>query len=286
MEEQESFSEQKKATKKQKAPTNKERFQSIEEQMAGLTAAIGRLTAAHNGPPNLSAHAPLPAELDSERTPPHLSCVSTPRPKPPVAVRRALINSFQESHCNVSLIAEPSLNNGDILGDDRANRHVEHITKAATARMPRSNGKPIFDGFLNKVVAYEMPRHFLDTHSPRRNRALDSHDDLTFPEFLQGYMAMLSRMPAHDADYHAMVQWLGPLGQALVNYQWHNVRDWINSVLHDVGQGRISWCDHSTIADRLNATKMRASVKSVTNACVCVVLGLSRRPISAPRQYL
>lgn len=126
----------------------------------------------------------------------------------------------------------------------------------------RQLGKPVFDVFINKVVAYEMPRHFIDIHSQRRIRTLDSHDDLTLPEFLQGYVAMLSKMRSDDPVYHAMVWWLGPLGQALVDYQWHDMRDWINSVLHDVGQGRLSWLDEAVIADRLNTAKLRASVKA------------------------
>lgn len=62
-----------------------------------------------------------------------------------------------------------------------------------------------------------MPRHYLSVHSQRRVRTLDSFDDLTLPEFLQGYVAMLSKLPVHDPVYKAMVQCLGLLGEALIS---------------------------------------------------------------------
>lgn len=116
-----------------------------------------------------------------------------------------------------------------------------------------------------------MPRHFIDIHSQRCIRNLDSHDDLSLPEFLQGYVALLSKIRPEDPRYQAMVRWLGSLGKALVDYQWHSMRDWINSVLHDVGQGRLSWLDEAVIADRLNTAKLCASVKATSDDPVILV---------------
>lgn len=59
----------------------------------------------------------------------------------------------------------------------------------------------------------------------------------------------------------AMVWCLGMLGEALIDYQWCDIRHCINAVLHEVGQGRISWHDEKYIADQLNAAKLRASMK-------------------------
>lgn len=85
---------------------------------------------------------------------------------------------------------------------------------------------------------------------------------------------MLSKMSPEDPRNQAMVRWLSPLGQALVDYQWHDIRDWINSVLHDVGQGWISWPDEAVIADRRNTAKLRASVKSASDDPVIPVCTL------------
>lgn len=98
------------------------------------------------------------------------------------------------------------------------------------------------------------------TRSQRRIRALDSHDDLLLSEFLQGYVKMVLCSGIDNFTAEAMVQCLGMLGEALLDYQWVDIRDWINAILHELGQGRIDWRDQKYIADQLNATKLRASM--------------------------
>lgn len=142
------------------------------------------------------------------------------------------------------------------------------MATATAARLPRSGGKPTFDIFLNKPVAYEMPRHFLSTHSQRRVRGLDSYDELLLSEFLHGFVTMILRSGIDNGTTQAMVQCLGMLGEALIDYQWHDIRDWINAILHEVGQGRISWRDQKYIADQLNATKLRASMRQAEDPTI------------------
>lgn len=153
------------------------------------------------------------------------------------------------------------LSNDKILNDDNTKRHADRV-HAVVARPPPSGGKPIFDIFLNKQVGYEMPRHFLSTHSQHRIRGLDSYDEILLSEFLHGYVAMTLCTGIDNVTAEAMVQCFGMLGEALIDYQWHDIRDWMNAILHEVDQGRISWRDHKYIADRLNATKMRASMRT------------------------
>lgn len=245
--------------KKSKYITNKERFEYLEAQMAGVTAALDRLTTMQAGTqPNTAPH-PGQDHNGTFMSPPLLSRASTP--KQPATVRRALINNFSDPYCAPPMLTDPLLSNVDLLNDENTKRHVDNISKAAAARLPRSSGKPTYDIFLNKVVAYEMPWHFLGTHSQRRIRALDSHDELLLSEFVQGYVAMILRGGMDGPHKEAMIHWLGKLGEALIDYRWEDLRDWINAVLHEVGQGRLSWLDDKAIFDQLNATKLRASMK-------------------------
>lgn len=245
--------------KKQKAPTNKERFESLEQQIVGLTAALTRLTTIHESPPHLASPVPAPTHNDSGRAPPHLSRASTPKHR--TSVRRALITNLPEPNCTASLLADPILPNAVLLNDEKAKKQADILARPlADTGFPRTGGKTTFDTYLNKPVAYEMPRHFVGLHSQRRIRALDSHDDLLLSEFLQGYITMVLRSGIDNVVAQAMVQCLGMLGEALVDYQWCDIRDWINAILHEVGQGRIEWRDQKYIADQLNAAKLRASM--------------------------
>lgn len=72
---------------------------------------------------------------------------------------------------------------------------------------------------------------------------------------------MILRVGIENVTAEAMVQCLGMLGEALIDYQLNDVRDWINGIVHEVGQGHTTWRDHKYIADQLNATKLRASMR-------------------------
>lgn len=257
-------------SKKNKAPTNKERFDFLEQQLAQVTEAIGRLSTQHSDhdppPPALSSPHSIPDTHVS--APPHLSRASTPKHK--VSVRRALLNKVPEPPCTASLLADPLVTNASLLNDVNTQRHVEHVARATAARMPRSSGKPTYDVYINKLVGYEMPRHFVGLHSQRRIKSLDSYDDLSLPEFLQGFVAMIMREGLDIPTTEAMTRCLGLIGEALVDYKWEVLRDWINSVLHDVGQGRITWLDERAINDRLNTAKMRASMRPGVDADIPV----------------
>lgn len=148
------------------------------------------------------------------------------------------------------------VNNVALLNDDKTKPHVDQVTRSSMARMRRAAGKPIYDVSINRMVGYEMPRHFLGIHSQRRIKTLESYDDLTLPEFLQGFVSVIMRVGLDIPTSEAMTRCLG---MALVDYQWEELRDWINSVLHDVGQGRITWLNQGAISDHLNDTKMQAS---------------------------
>lgn len=175
-----------------------------------------------------------------------------------------------DQHCVSSDIGEPLLTNVNILNGEKTKRHVDHMATAALALLPPSGGKPTFDVLLNKPVAYEMLRHFLGTHCQCQICALDSYGDLLLSEFLQGYVSMILRSGIGNLTAEAMVKCLGMLGEALIGYQWHDIRDWMNAILHEVGQGRVSWRDHKFFADQLNATKLRASIRQAEDPSIPV----------------
>lgn len=173
------------------------------------------------------------------------------------SVRRNLIPSDEQT-CEFD-DNDPIISNSVLLGDVRAKSHVNVVAKSAAARLPRSSGKQLFDIYSNKQAAYEMPRHYVGAHSQRRIQALKCQDELLLSEYLQGFSTMILQHEIKNDTARAMVLHLAKLGEALTDYRWTEMRDWCNTVLHDIGQGRYSWTDNYHITEIYNATKMRAA---------------------------
>lgn len=226
--------------KKAKAPSKKERFEFLENQLAGERLTLASVWLRRS--PYHSRHSHR-----TGRTGIHPTCPER-LPLNNTTVRRALINKFTETSCSTSLLGDPMIKNCDILNDEDTKQHVADMDRAAAARLPRSTSKPVYDIYLNKPVAYEMPRHFLGPPSQCRIRSLKSQDELMLSEFLQGYVTLIWHNGMHSASAEPMIKWLGKLGEALIDYRWEDIRDCINAVLHEVGQGRMTWHDEALIA--------------------------------------
>lgn len=153
---------------------------------------------------------------------------------------------------------EPFLSNSVLL-HDRAKHHVNKVVKLAASRLPRASGKQIFDIYSKKQAAYEMPLHYVGAHSQRRVQALKYQDELLLSEYLQGFSYMILQHEIKNKTVKAMILHLDKLGEGLTDYGWSEMRDWCNTVLHDVGQGRYTWSDKNHIMEIFNATKMCAA---------------------------
>lgn len=78
-------------------------------------------------------------------------------------------------------------------------------------------------------------------------QGLKCQDELLLSEYLQGFSNMILQHDIQDKTVHAMILHLAKLGEALTDYRWSEMRDWCNTVLHDIGQGRYSWADKNHI---------------------------------------
>lgn len=238
-----------------KPPPNKERFEILEQRMDTVTTAIDRLTDALAGLNPADPPADFSQARDNSSAPQHSIHTSTPKRQP---AKRPSISS-QNSVCDISALDALPHTNVDLLGARRTQRHADQVFRATSERFPRADGKTIFDQYLNRPVQYCMPRHFLAPHSQRRIKMLESYDDLNVAEFLQGYTAMILKNDIKNPVVLAMITQLHKLGEALVDYEWSDMRDWVNATLHDIGQQRYRWVDSEIIHENYNATKMRAS---------------------------
>lgn len=241
--------------------TNKERFEMLEQRIESMATAMEKLSTAviqgnHSHPhPSLDASA---IEQESPRTSLRQEG-RTSTPKKSRGARKKLIPD-EDISCDSSIEHEAlQAMNLHSTEDKQARQLAAKMVRDANARFPHSNGKAIFDQYLHRQVQYPMPRHFIGLHSQRRVKALESHDDLNLPEFIQGYSAMILQNDIKNSVAKAMVLHLHKLGEALTDYCWEDMRDWANNTLHDVGQGRCKWTDYASINEQFNATKMRAA---------------------------
>lgn len=169
--------------------TNKERFDTLEQRMASLTTALENMATTQTR--ILQAPIFSQSPLHSAEVSQHASHPSrTSTPKPPSSARRAL-NADAKPLCEDSFSDDPVLSNSAILNSHKTDQQADRVARKAAARFHSSHGKPIFDTYLNRQVNYHMPRHFLQPHSQRRVRALESFDELTLSEYLQGFCAMI-----------------------------------------------------------------------------------------------
>lgn len=236
----------------------------MELQMKSLADAVERISAALPA----VTHASHPANQTVTDTPDAKPLPRAPSrtstPKKNWSVRHSIIQ--QESLLDDIDFDEPILANATFLNCKITKSHAEKMAQATAARFPRAEGKPVYDIYLNRQVAYYMPRHFLNPHSQRRIKSLDSHDELSVPEFLQGFASMILQRDISDPVISAMVLHIQKLGEALVDYEWSDIIDWSNSTLHDIGQGRYDWTDEAVIMARYNDTKMRSSSRQKSDA--------------------
>lgn len=220
---------------------------TVTDAIDRLTDAIAGLDPGNEPPAEASRADDSQVSIRSHRT-------STPK-RPPI--KRNLAPALSE--VDISLLDAPPHTNAQLLGAPRTRRHVDQVFREANERFPQTDGKAVFDQYLNRPVQYCMPRHFLAPHSQRRIKNLDSHDDLNIAEFIQGYTSMILQNDINNSVVRAMVTQLHKLGEALVDYEWEDMRDWANATLHDIGQKRYKWEDNDIIYDNYNATKMRAA---------------------------
>lgn len=117
-----------------------------------------------------------------------------------------------------------------------------------------------------------MPRHLLDHKSQRRVRQLHCPDDLSYPEFVQGFTKMILLNEITDPVVHAMLSHLAKLSEDVTTYQWDLMRIWSNTILTDIGLGQYTWYDDAVIESERNRAAIFASANGINdngkNTCV------------------
>lgn len=118
-----------------------------------------------------------------------------------------------------------------------------------------------------------MPRLFVNSTAQKVIKQYKYINDLTIPQFLEGFTHMIKREP----DYRVKEQMLDHLTDIAITMQdfaWQTTREWSNSVMISIGQGSFNWGNAQSIEKEKLVKLMGASaLKSSTsttgkNACL------------------
>lgn len=118
-----------------------------------------------------------------------------------------------------------------------------------------------------------MPRLYLNVSAQKLVRQYKYQDDLTLPQYLEGYLGVFKAEKDTKVQKH-MLAHLSDIAVLLQDFNWDTVREWSNSILTSVGQGKFTWDDHLKIEKEkmikimgASGTAARANIKN-KNACL------------------
>lgn len=158
----------------------------------------------------------------------------------------------------------------DVLHDTGTSSRAQQILDLLNPQL--ASGK-VFDPYSNKTARYSMPRMFLNLTAQKIVKQYKNPDDLTLPQFLEGFSRMIEIEPS-EREKKLMLAHLIDVSILMQDFSWEVVREWTNSVISSVGQGEYRWADNQAIEKEKIVKLMGASAAGRTgtyqgkNACV------------------
>lgn len=134
------------------------------------------------------------------------------------------------------------LSTAEALDSPAAKAKAQQIIDLLNPKLPGN----LFDPYANRTARYPMPRLFLKAPAQKLVCQYKFQDDLTLPQFLEGYMRMFKGERDQKVKSH-MVAHLIDIAELLQDFSWETVREWSNSILSSIGQGEFGWDDHLKI---------------------------------------
>lgn len=150
--------------------------------------------------------------------------------------------------------------------EDEARSHASSLIDTLHPAFPRTHGKPDQDPVSRKSLSTLMPRHLLDLRSQRRNRSIDPPDDLSLPDFIQGFTKLILTHSIQNRTVKSMIMHLSQVGEDTALYGWPPIREWSNTVLHDIAANRYSWKDSRHIESERNRAAIHAGATRVSES--------------------
>lgn len=267
---------------------NADRFLALEENVAKISFQINRLiqhSMTNATPPAPVAPAPPPAHVANTapvfQQPLQITnradaCTYTSRTSTPHRHHSRTSKTSNRANATRHNDFSPVDNfDTDFVIDPRHEREARlqasFLMDSLNPAFPRTEGKSTEFNIAKKSPVSLMPRHLLDLRAQRRNKSLDSPDDIPFPDFVQGFSKLILTNKVENRVVRAMLTHLAQVGEDVATYEWPHIREWSNTVLQDISAQRYSWSDTRIIEAERNRAAIHAgaarAAQSDANTC-------------------
>lgn len=175
----------------------------------------------------------------------------------PKNLRRRLDRASSETPRN-----RKSYSTRDVLHDQGMQTRAQQILDLLNPQLP--SGK-VFDPYSNRTARFAMPRMFLNMTAQKTVKSLKHPDDLSLPQFIEGYTRMIEAEVSEN-NKRSMISHLADVAVLLQDFTWEIVREWTNTVISSIGQGVFSWSDSQRIEKEKIVKLMGASGATKANS--------------------
>ena len=124
-------------------------------------------------------------------------------------------------------------------------RKAARAVKAQYPEMGKAKGEPLPVKGLPLEPYYNLPPDLRSKARARRSRR-----DMTFPEYMCGMLSMIAKCAPPDSQVQAAITHAAQVAQDAAGYTWAAVREWSQTALTHVEDGKDDWVDQTGLIAR------------------------------------
>ena len=129
--------------------------------------------------------------------------------------------------------------------DTDLRKQVDDALNAQYPSMGKAKGKPLPVKGLPKEPYYNLPPDLRSKARARRSRS-----DMTFPEYMCGYLNMTAKAVPEGSDARAAIDHAAQVAQDAAGYTWSAVREWSQTCLSHIKDTTKSWVGNDDLFTR------------------------------------
>ncbi len=205
------------ATRKSPAPVDasEARFLALEATLTNMAAILIQLQNAQAPQPGTSTQPDTPPQQEEEMQ----------SPSPAKSRRRSL----PDLHLHNQLTEEEDDTEDEMEDEDTSTSHKQRSKCIVSGRVRTADSA--------KPKCHQLWPHEQGVYDSQGNP--QTYDELTIPQFVQGYLATVLKAP--KSEHRARYAVLQELMEDANNFHWPQVRNYFALFLQKIEQGNLSW---------------------------------------------